>query len=328
MFTACWGGVVNAWETAPAEPKPLQSIAAHKGAARFVRVSPDGQHLATCGNDLLVKVWNLADGKQLQQFAGHERHVYGVAFHPDGEHLVSQDLMGAVYVWNLKTGKQQRRIDASVMTGYDNKFAADMGGSRDLAFNADGSQWASAGITKVSNSFAGVQDPIIVVFNWPEGQEPQHFKAADTFKGIAWGVRFHADGFIIGAGADRSGKGELWFFKSGQEQPFHTVKFKNAARGLDLLSDQRRLAVAHADGHVRLYRMTAPPVEAAPAEVKPVAEKDRLTNAANLRCREKAIYLAVLCDFSWQPVETPFRGRPFRPLRYRCKCAGSAYAAF
>ena len=144
------------------------------------------------------------------------------------------------------------------MTGYDNKFAADMGGARDLHFKPDGTQWASAGITKVTNSFAGIQDPIIVLFDWETGKEVKQLKSADdNVKGVAWGVRFHPEGFIIGAIADKSGKGELWFYNPDEEKAFHTMKLPSAARGLDLLSDNRRIAVAHADGHVRLYSMTA-----------------------------------------------------------------------
>ena len=279
MFTACWGGVINVWDTTQADPKPLQTIHAHQGSARFVRVSPDGKHLATCGNDLLVKVWNLSDGKLLHEFSGHARHVYGVDFHPEGKYLVSQDLMGGVNVWDLQSGKHKQSIDASVMTGYDNKFAADMGGARDLQFKPDGTQWASAGITKVTNSFAGVQDPIIVLFDWETGKEVKQLKSADdNVKGIAWGVRYHPENFIIGAIADKSGKGELWFYKPDEEKAFHTMKLSSAARGLDLLSDDRRLAVAHADGHVGLYRMTAkPPGEKAAAEKRAAKGPQKIT---------------------------------------------------
>ncbi len=258
LYTACWGGVINVWDTSSDQTTPVSSIHAHQGAARCVRVSPDGKRLATCGNDLLVKVWNLDDGELLHTFSGHPRHVYGVDFHPANNHLVSQDLMGGVNVWDLGTGKHKQSVDASVMTGYDNKFAADMGGARDLTFRADGTQWASAGITNVTNSFAGIQVPIIVLFDWETGKEIKQLKSADdNLKGIAWGVRYHPAGFVIGAIADRTGKGELWFYRPDEEKAFHTLKLKSAARGLDLLSDNQRLAVAHADGHLRLYRMTA-----------------------------------------------------------------------
>ena len=256
LYTACWGGVVNIWDLTQDDPSIIRSISAHQGAARWVRVSPDGTRLATCGNDLLVKLWNIETGEQELELKGHERHVYGVDFHPDGEHLVSQDLMGVILVWDLKTGEQRRKIDASVMTGYDKKFAADMGGARDMQFNACGSRWASAGITKVVNSFAGIQDPIIVVFDWETGEATRQLRAAENFKGVAWAVRFHPQGFLVGGGADKSGKGELWFYKDGSDEAFHTFKMKSAARGVDLVGENR-LAVAHADGHVRLYQMTA-----------------------------------------------------------------------
>jgi WD40 repeat protein len=258
MYTACWGGTIKIWDLSHEIPGMKRSFQAHQGAARWVRLSTDGKRIATGGNDLLVKVWNAESGELEQQFAGHERHVYGVDFHPDGEHLVSQDLIGKVFVWNLKTNKKQRTIDASVMTGYDKKFAADMGGARDMQFNADGSLWASAGITKVVNSFAGIQDPIIVVFDWETGEAKRQLRAAEKFKGVAWGVRFHSQGFTIGTGAEKGGKGEIWFYKDDQETVFHTHAMKSAARALDLVGNDR-LAVAHADGSVRLYRMTAKP---------------------------------------------------------------------
>lgn len=257
LYSACWGGDVKVWNLTEAEPKPKMTISAHTGSARWVRLSPDQSKLVTCGNDLLVKVWNSADGKLLHSFSGHERHVYAADFHPSGEQVVSQDLMGVMKVWDLKTGKVIRSIDASVMTGYDNKFAADMGGARDLQFSPDGKTLASAGITKVVNSFAGVQDPIIMLFDWSTGKETAQLKPDKAFQGIAWGVRFHPDGFLIGAGADRSGKGELWFQKTSEAEFSETVKLPKAARGLDLLSDGLHLAVAHSDGTARVYRMTA-----------------------------------------------------------------------
>ena len=274
LYTACWGGIVKIWNLTQKEPEVIHSIQAHKGATRWVRVSPDGKLLATCGNDLLVKLWNAEDGKKFQEFKGHQRHVYAVDFHPEGNHLVSQDLVGKIFFWDLKSKSESNSIVANMMTGYDKKFAADMGGARDMSFNKEGTQWVSAGITKVSNAFAGIQDPNIVLFDWESGKAIQQFRASDKFKGVAWGARFHPGGFIIGAGADRSGKGEIWFFdqqnrnpdsQNKQEskekanadtsKPYHTLKTKSAARGLDLI-DENRIAVAHADGFVRLYSLT------------------------------------------------------------------------
>jgi len=261
LYSACWGGDIKFWNMADADPHPTMTIQAHTGSARWVRLSPDETRLATCGNDLLVKVWNVADGSLLQTFSGHEHHPYAVDFHPNGKHLVSQDLMGHIKIWSIESGKQEREIVASIMTGYDKKFAADMGGARDLQFSPDGKGFASAGISNVVNSFAGVQDPIIVLFDWKTGKETAQLKPEKTFQGIAWGVRYHPNGFLVGAGASRSGKGELWFHKPGEKEFFHTLKLSTAARGLDLLPDGQHLIVAHSDGAIRKYRMTAEAME-------------------------------------------------------------------
>ena len=255
LYTACWGGVVKAWDLTQAEPTVIYSIQAHQGSARWVSVSPDGKRLATCGNDLLEKIWNAENGMLVQTFAGHRRHVYAVQFHPAAPYIVSQDLVGVVKVWNLLTGQEDRSFVAEMMTGYDKKFAADMGGSRDLQFHCDGAQWASAGITKLTNGFAGHHDPIIVVFDWKLDDPVRQLRADKNFKGIAWGVRFHPRGFVIGAGAHQNSKGELWFYDAEQDEPFHTFALLSAARGLDLIGDDR-LAVAHANGNVGVYQMS------------------------------------------------------------------------
>jgi WD40 repeat protein len=257
LYTAGWDGRVGIWEVDDDDAKPARMMQTHSGACRWVRCSPDGSMLATCGNDLLVKIWNAADGKLITQMAGHKRHPYAVAFHPGGRQLVSEDLMGVIKVWSIPEGKELRTIDASVMTGYDNKFAADMGGARDMQFDAAGNTVACAGITNVKNSFAGVQDPIIVLVDWKTAKVKQQLRAAKNFQGIAWGVRFHADGFVIGVGADRSSGGAIWFWKPDQPAPFHTVSLKKGGRGLDILPDARWLAVPHHDGYLRLYQMTA-----------------------------------------------------------------------
>ena len=102
--------------------------------------------------------------------------------------LVSADLMGMVCVWDPR---KSRRIDTinTIMTGYDNKFAADMGGARDMCFNDDGSLLACAGITNVVNSFAGQQDPIIVLIAWATKSITHHLQAKEKATGIMWGVR-------------------------------------------------------------------------------------------------------------------------------------------
>ena len=257
LLSGGWDGRVGWWPLGEAQPKPARMIEAHAGWVRSVRARSDGKLIATCGNDNLVKVWDAEQTKPIWQLAGHQRHVYSVDFHPGGRFLASSDLIGVVKVWDLESGKETRTLDASVMTGYDKKFAADMGGARDMRFSPDGKLLACAGITDVRNAFGAVQGALVLLLDWESGKALRQLKDGD-YQGVGWGVRFHPDGFIIATAAHSNGSGVLWFFRPDAEKPFHTLILKASGRSLDTAPDQQTLATAQADGHLRLYRMTAP----------------------------------------------------------------------
>lgn len=299
LYTGGYDDKIGVWDARAAEPKP-EMIEAHRGWVRWVRVSPDGKLLASCGNDNLVKVWSLPGMTLVHALEGHKRYPYAAEFHPDGKRLVSFDLLGVIKEWNLESGEELRTFEAKDMWGYDNTFAADMGGARDLKFNADGSRLAVAGLTKLTNAFAGTHDAMFTVFDWETGQPTLKF--SDAFKGMAWGVRFHPEGFLIGGGSPRAGnKGILWFFqepepvaaknekadadtkpekeaekkgdeKKGDEKPeadqievqtkpLHTVNISHGSRAIDLAPNLRDIAVAQVDNKLCIYRMTAKPPE-------------------------------------------------------------------
>jgi WD40 repeat protein len=251
LISGAYDGQLIWWDTAAEAPAPLRTVQGHRGFARAAVVSPDGALLATCGNDNLVKLWNAADGTPVRALEGHACHVYNVAFHPDGQHLVSGDLRGAVKQWSVAQGTEVRALDASVLHRYDTTFRADIGGVRSMAFNRDGSLLACAGITDVTNAFAGVGRPVVVLFNWQTGQRTQLLRPAVNFQGTAWGVAFHPSGFVACAGGGSGGA--LWFWRPDQAASFHALTLPTNARDLDLSPDGRRLAIAFFDGAVRIY---------------------------------------------------------------------------
>jgi WD40 repeat protein len=253
LFSGDWAGRILAWPVDAEQLSPVRTLEAHRGWVRALAVSPDGQTLASCGNDHLVKLWSVADDKLFREFAGHDCHVYNTAFHPDGKHLVSADLKGVVKVWDLNKGEAVRELDAKILYKYDPSFMADHGGVRSMAFSADGSLLACAGITNVSNAFAGVGNPLVVLFDWTTGKQKQLLRPKANFQGTAWGVVIHPAGFIAGVGGGNGGV--LWFWKPDAAQDFFSLKLPNNARDLDLHPDGRRLAVAFADGAVRVYSM-------------------------------------------------------------------------
>jgi WD40 repeat protein len=255
LFTGDYTGRVLTWPLDADQPTPQHTAVAHKGWVRAAAVSPDGKLLATCGNDHLVKLWSTSDGKLVHELAGHTSHVYNIAFHPGGTFLVSGDLMGVLKQWDVAKGTAVRDLDAAVLHKYDTTFAADIGGVRSMAFNRDGNLLACAGITEVSNAFAGVGKPAVVLFEFPGGKRKQLLVPKENFQGTAWGVAFHPAGFVVGAGGGNGGA--LWFWKPEEPQAFFTLKLPQNARDLDLHRDGKRLAAAFADGVVRIYDMAS-----------------------------------------------------------------------
>ncbi len=130
-----------------------------------------------------------------------------------------------------------------------------LGGVRDLAFSPSGDRLACAGLLNATNPLGAVNDPAVVLYDGLRGEQIGLLKAQGGLKGVAWGVRFHPDGFLAVA-VGGSGGGHLLFYRPDQpDEEFHRFSLPNTARELDLHPDGLHLATAHHDGKLRLSRM-------------------------------------------------------------------------
>ncbi len=213
-----WGRLIG-WSYAE-EPKVLWNIEhAHDGWLRQLALSPDGERIATCGKDKMIRLWSTADGKKLQEIADQGEDVLSLTFHPDGKSLVSGDLKGTIKHWDLGTSKCVREFDGKIF--YMLSMIQDVGGVRVLTFDTDGKTLALAGAQPSGGGFVQAS-PTIRFINWEDGKELQQIKLGENTEGYVHELAYHPSGYWAGVCSGQPGRGRYFLHKIGDAAPFFT----------------------------------------------------------------------------------------------------------
>jgi hypothetical protein len=61
----------------------------HTASVNSVAISPDGECMASAGDDRSIKLWNLKTGKWLYSLVGSAEEIQAIAFSPDGKAIVA-----------------------------------------------------------------------------------------------------------------------------------------------------------------------------------------------------------------------------------------------
>ncbi|MBM4095639.1 MAG: hypothetical protein FJ261_02570 [Planctomycetes bacterium] len=248
LYSGGYDGTIIAWPLDAGQPEPIRQARAHDGWIRSMAFH--GGKLLSGGNDGKVCLRNAATLAEERQWLAHDCHVYQVAFSPDGGKILSADHKGRVKVWE-PDGKLVREFPIPGLHKYDTSFRADIGGVRSWSFSPDGPLVACAGITNVSNAFAGVGNPLIVIADWNAGKVVRELKPKEAFQGTMWGVAWNKAGFITGAAGGNGGM--LWFWKPDQANEMFAHKLPENARDMSQSADGGKIAVAYQGGTVRVY---------------------------------------------------------------------------
>ncbi len=92
----------------PADGKKIRELTpGHLNGLTNLAFHPDGKHVASCGRDTVIRIWNITDGKLAKELGkprgGQSKDwICAVSFSADGQWLAGGDMAGAVQIYRLQ----------------------------------------------------------------------------------------------------------------------------------------------------------------------------------------------------------------------------------
>jgi WD40 repeat protein len=204
----------------------IRTVDAHTRWIRQLAVSPDGTKLASVGDDMVCRLWNVGSGERLHELRGHAERtpthfpsaLYACVFSADGWHLATGDRIGHVVIWDAATGRQAGAVHAPQLYTWDGvQRIRSIGGVHGLAFSPDGTHLAVGGVGQIQNVDALQGPSRVEVFNWARRERVLEFTGQ---QGIINRLHYHSGGdwlCAIGGGSN----GIVMFYDTTRRSMIH-----------------------------------------------------------------------------------------------------------
>jgi WD40 repeat protein/serine/threonine protein kinase len=90
----------------------LRDFGGHNDDVSLIRVSPDGQYVATANRKNVLRLFSIADGRLISQVEGHWEAIFDVSFTPDSQNIIFGADDAAIRLYDVRTGSLQKKIKA------------------------------------------------------------------------------------------------------------------------------------------------------------------------------------------------------------------------